>query len=127
MLFDRAKALTLSDFDYELPEELIAQHPTAKRDGSKLLVMDAQSGEVVHSKFSNVVDSLKSGDVLVLNNTKVFPSRLFARKDKTAYIILSFFGTCWFGVTQLLIQSLNVCMLEGLPVYHGQSLPGSLP
>lgn len=83
MLFDRAKALTLSDFDYELPDELIAQHPTAKRDGSKLLIMDAQSGDVEHSKFANVVDSLKSGDVLILNNTKVFPSRLFARKDKT--------------------------------------------
>ncbi len=83
MLFDRAKALTLSDFDYELPDELIAQHPTAKRDGSKLLLMDAQSGEVQHKKFSSIVDALNKGDVLVINNTKVFPSRLYARKDKT--------------------------------------------
>jgi len=83
MLFDRAKALTLSDFDYELPEELIAQHPTARRDGSKLLLMEKQSGDIVHSKFSKVIDALEKGDVLVVNNTKVFPSRLFARKDKT--------------------------------------------
>ena len=83
MLFDRAKALTLSDFDYNLPEDLIAQHPTSKRDGSKLLLMDKQSGELEHSKFSKIVDALDAGDVLILNNTKVFPSRLFARKDKT--------------------------------------------
>lgn len=83
MLFDRAKALTLSDFDYELPDEKIAQHPTAKRDGSKLLLLDAQSGEIEHSKFSSIVNALEKGDVLVLNNTKVFPSRLFAHKDKT--------------------------------------------
>ena len=83
MLFDRAKALTLSDFDYELPDELIAQNPTPKRDGSKLLLLDAQSGEVQHSKFSSLVNALNPGDLLILNNTKVFPSRLFARKDKT--------------------------------------------
>jgi S-adenosylmethionine:tRNA ribosyltransferase-isomerase len=83
MLFDRAKALTLSDFDYELPEELVAQNPTPRRDGSKLLLLDAQSGQVEHSKFSKVVDALEKGDVLIINNTKVFPSRLFAYKDKT--------------------------------------------
>ncbi len=83
MLFDRVKALTLSDFDYHLPDELIAQRPATKRDGSKLLMMDAQSGEVKHGKFSSIVDTLQKGDVLVLNNTKVFPSRLYARKDKT--------------------------------------------
>lgn len=83
MLFDRAKALTLSDFDYQLPEDLIAQHPTSRRDGSKLLIMDKQSGDLKHSKFSHIVDALEKGDVLILNNTKVFPSRLFARKDKT--------------------------------------------
>ena len=83
MLFDRAKALTLSDFDYQLPDEKIAQHPATKRDGSKLLLLDAQSGEVKHTKFKNIIDSLEKGDVLVLNNTKVFPSRLYAHKDKT--------------------------------------------
>jgi len=83
MLFDRAKALTLSDFDYELPDELIAQHPAARRDGSRLLLMNAQSGELEHAQFKDIVDALNPGDVLVLNNTKVFPSRLFARKDKT--------------------------------------------
>ncbi|NQV51237.1 MAG: tRNA preQ1(34) S-adenosylmethionine ribosyltransferase-isomerase QueA [Candidatus Marinimicrobia bacterium] len=75
--------MTLSDFDYELPDELIAQNPTPKRDGSKLLLLDAQSGEVQHSKFSSLVNALNPGDLLILNNTKVFPSRLFARKDKT--------------------------------------------
>ncbi len=83
MFFDTAKALTLSDFDYELPEKLIAQYPNDKRDGSRLLMMDGRSGEIEHGKFNDITNYLEAGDVLVVNNTKVFPSRLFAHKDKT--------------------------------------------
>ena len=60
-----------SDFDYELPEELIAQHPAAQRDHSRLLVMDKYTGAVEHRVFRDIVDYLHAGDVLVLNNTKV--------------------------------------------------------
>jgi len=83
MLFDTAKALTLSEFDYELPEKLIAQYPAEKRDKSKLMLLNARSGEFEHSEFSKILNHLNEGDVLVVNNTKVFPSRLFANKDKT--------------------------------------------
>ena len=83
MLFDTAKSFTLSDFDYELPEEQIAQYPSEKRDASRLMLLNGRSGEVEHASFAKVSDYLQEGDVLVVNNTKVFPSRLFARKDKT--------------------------------------------
>lgn len=70
-----------SDFDYELPEELIAQHPAAQRDHSRLLVMDKYTGAVEHRVFRGIVDYLHAGDVLVLNNTKVIPARIFGVKE----------------------------------------------
>ena len=70
-----------SDFDYELPEELIAQHPAAQRDHSRLLVMDKFTGTVEHRVFRDIVDYLHAGDVLVLNNTKVIPARIFGVKE----------------------------------------------
>jgi len=83
MFFDQVQPLTLSDFNYELPEELIAQYPAEKRDGSRLLVLNKKSGAIEHKKFPHVVDYLNPGDVLIVNETKVFPARLFAMKDKT--------------------------------------------
>ena len=70
-----------SDFDYELPEELIAQHPAAQRDHSRLLVMDKFTGAVEHRVFRDIVNYLHAGDVLVLNNTKVIPARIFGVKE----------------------------------------------
>lgn len=70
-----------SDFDYELPEELIAQHPAVQRDHSRLLVMDKYTGAVEHRVFRDIVDYLHAGDVLVLNNTKVIPARIFGVKE----------------------------------------------
>ena len=70
-----------SDFDYELPEELIAQHPAAQRDHSRLLVMDKYTGAVEHRVFRDIVDYLHAGDVLVLNNTKVIPARIYGVKE----------------------------------------------
>lgn len=70
-----------SDFDYELPEELIAQHPAAQRDDSRLLVMDKYTGTVEHRIFRDIVNYLHAGDVLVLNNTKVIPARIFGVKE----------------------------------------------
>ena len=64
------------DFDFELPDELIAQEPPAMRGDSRLLVLHRDSGQVDHTVFSRVADYLRRGDVLVLNNTKVFPARL---------------------------------------------------
>lgn len=72
--------MNIKDFDYYLPEELIAQTPLAKRDCSKLLVMDKKSGETEHKYFYDIVDYLKEGDVLVLNNSKVIPARIFGTR-----------------------------------------------
>jgi S-adenosylmethionine:tRNA ribosyltransferase-isomerase len=72
-----------SDFYYNLPEELIAQVPISKRDSSRLLVLDKESGEIEHRRFTDIIDYLNSGDLLVLNDTKVIPARLFGhRKGK---------------------------------------------
>lgn len=71
------------DFDFELPEELIAQTPLAKRDASKFLVLDKETGDIEHRHFNDVIDYLNPGDVLVLNDTKVIPARLYGHKEDT--------------------------------------------
>lgn len=75
--------MKLLDFDFELPEELIAQHPSQKRDGSRLLVLHKETGEIEHKHFYDIIDYLKPGDVLVRNNSKVIPARLFGVKEET--------------------------------------------
>ena len=75
--------MLVSDFDYNLPEELIAQIPAQKRDESRLLVVNRSSGKLEHKHFYDIADYLNPGDCLVLNNSKVFPARLFAVKPQT--------------------------------------------
>lgn len=72
-----------SDFDYYLPEELIAQTPLKDRSSSRLLVLDKKTGEIEHKHFYDIVDYLEKGDVLVRNNTKVIPARIFGVKSET--------------------------------------------
>lgn len=72
-----------SDFYYELPEELIAQTPIEPRDNSRLMKIDRQSGEIIHDRFYNICDYLKKGDLLVLNDSKVFPARIYGVKPST--------------------------------------------
>ena len=72
--------MRLSDFQYALPEELIAQKPLERRDQSRLLVVARQTRSIQHGKFFEIVDYLRDGDLLVLNQTRVIPARLFARK-----------------------------------------------
>ncbi len=79
--------MDINDFDYYLPQELIAQTPLEKRDSSRLLVMDRKTGELVHEHFNNIIDYLVPGDVLVLNDTKVIPARLIGVKEETGAII----------------------------------------
>ena len=74
------------DFDYNLPEELIAQTPLEKRSESKLMVLD-KDGNVEHKKFFNIVDYLRKGDALVINDTKVIPARLIGEKKDTGAVI----------------------------------------
>ena len=73
----------ITDFDYELPQRLIAQTPAEKRDFSRLMVVHRDSGEVEHKHFYDILDYLKAGDCLVLNNSKVLPARLYGRKEGT--------------------------------------------
>ena len=75
--------MDVKDFDYYLPEELIAQDPLEDRSSSRLMVLDKKTGEIQHKIFKDILDYLKPGDCLVLNNTKVIPARLFGVKEGT--------------------------------------------
>ncbi len=79
--------MNVNEFDYELPKELIAQTPLKVRDSSRLLVMDKNNGNIKHEHFNNIIDYLKKGDVLVLNDTKVIPARLIGVKEETGAVI----------------------------------------
>ena len=79
--------MDINEFDYELPQELIAQTPLVKRDSSRLLIMDKNNGELIHEHFNNIIDYLHKGDVLVLNDTKVIPARLIGVKEETGAVI----------------------------------------
>lgn len=79
--------MNIEQFDFELPEELIAQTPLKKRDTSKLLVLDKKTGEIEHKHFTDIIDYLESGDTLVLNDTKVIPARLYGVKEETKALI----------------------------------------
>lgn len=79
--------MNIEDFDFDLPEELIAQTPLEKRDASKLLVLDKETGEISHKHFYDVLDYMEKGDTLVLNDTKVIPARLYGVKEDTGAVI----------------------------------------
>jgi len=80
---DVFKIMLKSDFYYDLPEELIAQTPVEPRDSSRLMKIDRETGEVNHDRFYNICDYLKKGDLLVMNDSKVFPARIFGTKIGT--------------------------------------------
>ncbi len=79
--------MNINEFDYELPEELIAQTPLKDRSSSRLLVMDKKTGELKHRHFRDILKFLRKGDVLVLNDTKVIPARLIGIKEETGAVI----------------------------------------
>ena len=78
--------MKVSDFDYELPEELIAQHPYDKRDEARLMVLHRDTKEIEHKVFKDIIDYLEPGDCLVINDTKVIPARLYGKKDTGANV-----------------------------------------
>ena len=75
------------DFNYDLPEELIAQHPSEKRENSRLMLLDKNTGKVEHKHFYNIIDYLNEGDCLVLNNTKVIPARIYGIRVDTGAVV----------------------------------------
>ena len=82
-MIGKKKKYKLGDFNYRLPQKHIAQKPESRRDYSKLMVIHKDTGEIEHKKFYNIINYMRKNDLLVLNNTKVFPARLFATKDRT--------------------------------------------
>lgn len=114
LLAASARPLDTVDFDFELPDELIAQEPPAVRGDSRLLVLRRDGGQIEHTVFSRVADYLRRGDLLVLNNTKVFPARLLGRRLPSGG-----------GVECLLIKSLGGDQWDAL-MHPGQKLkPGA--
>ena len=78
--------MKVTEFDYELPEELIAQTPIKKRDESRLMILNRKEQTIEHKIFKDIIDYLKPGDVLVRNNTKVIPARLYGKKETGANV-----------------------------------------
>lgn len=76
-----------SDFYYDLPKELIAQHPVEPRDRSRLMVVDRKTGEIEHRHFYDIIDYLNPGDCLVINDTRVLPARIYGVKEETGAVV----------------------------------------
>src|SRR6056297_143588 len=74
--------MRLSDFDFELPDDLLAKYPAEKRDASRLMVVHRKSGKIEHRYFTDLAEFFNSGDALVLNNTRVMPARMQVRKNR---------------------------------------------
>ena len=83
MLFEKRVKLRLTDFDYNLPKTRIAQEPWPRREYSKLMVLHRETQRIEHKRFHNFIDYLKKDDLVIVNQTKVFPARLYAVKDRT--------------------------------------------
>lgn len=75
--------MKLSMFKFNLPKELLAEHPSKNRDESRLMVVDRATGKIAHKKFKDIINYFDDGDVMVLNDTKVFPARMYGNKEKT--------------------------------------------
>ncbi len=82
-MINKKPKFKLVDFDYPLPQKYIAQYPAKQRDRSKLMVIHRDTGEIEHKQFSNLVQYTRKNDLIITNNTQVFPARLFATKDRT--------------------------------------------
>ena len=75
--------MKLSEFKFALPAELVAQHPAANRDEAKMMVINRKAGTIEHKIFKDIINYFDEGDIMVMNNTKVFPARLYGNKEKT--------------------------------------------
>lgn len=86
--------MQVSDFHFELPDELIARYPKAERTSSRLLCLDGTNGELQHRQFADVLQLVEAGDLLVFNNTRVIPARMFGRKSSGGKLEVLLSG-CW--------------------------------
>jgi len=99
-----SEELRTADFDYELPPELIAQYPVEKRDASRLMVIHRRSGSIEHRRFSDLPEYFSAGDILVLNNTRVFPARLTGKlssgNDFEILLVRALPDGCWLALVR---------------------------
>ena len=79
--------MKLSQFKFDVPKELIAQYPLDNRDESRMMVVNREAGTIEHKKFSDLIDYFDEGDVMVMNDTRVFPARMYGNKEKTGAVI----------------------------------------
>ncbi len=123
--------MTTQEFDYYLPEELIAQTPLTDRSSSRLLVLDRQTGNIEHKSFKNIVEYLGPGDVMVFNNSRVIPARLFGVKEDTKahieVLLLKSEGDIWECLTKPArrvsvgtVVSFGEGLLKAKCVYEGE-------
>ncbi len=108
--------MLLSDFSYDYPAELVAQEAIEPRDASKMLVLDRASSQIQHHIFRQLPDFFKQGDVLILNNTKVLPARLFAKKETGGKVEVLFLKPQSENVWECLISNLKN-LKEGSPLF----------
>jgi len=94
--------MKLSQYKYNLPEELIAKFPAEKRDESRLMVLHRDTGKIEHRIFKDILDYFEENDVMVVNNTKVFPARLYGNKEKTGAEIEVFLFSLYLDSIELI-------------------------
>jgi S-adenosylmethionine:tRNA ribosyltransferase-isomerase len=116
--------MRVSDFDYDLPKELIAQIPLKKRDSSRMMILDRKKDRIIHSQFQNFPDCLHEGDVLVLNNSKVFPARVWGQK-KNKDIEFLFLKEIEKGVWEVLCRPAKKVKLDDI-IYFSSRLQGEV-
>jgi S-adenosylmethionine:tRNA ribosyltransferase-isomerase len=75
--------MKLSEFEFDLPQELLAEHPTPERDESRMMVLNREKGTIEHKMFKDIINYFNDGDVMITNNTRVFPARMYGNKEKT--------------------------------------------
>jgi S-adenosylmethionine:tRNA ribosyltransferase-isomerase len=117
--------MKLSDFDYNLPKELIAQYPLKERDTCRLLVLDRNRGMIEHRIFKDIADYLRAGDILVLNDTKVLPARLYGRRQtggKVEVLLLNRKSGLTFNA---LVKPARIKLGEEI-IFNGKKISGQL-
>lgn len=113
--------MKVTDFDYNLPEELIAQTPIEKRDTSRLMVLDRNKKSIEHKVFSDIVEYLEEGDCLVINNTKVIPARLYGKKETGANVEFLLLKNLEGDIWESIVRPGNK-LKPGTKVYFGDKL-----
>ena len=113
--------MKVSEFNYNLPEELIAQVPIEKRDESRLMILDRMSQKLEHKRFKDIIDYLEPGDCLVRNNTKVIPARLYGKKETGANVEFVLLNQIEGDIWESIVRPGNK-LKPGTKVYFGDGL-----